>query len=141
MKKKLKVLTLVLASLSSICYAGMGDYDNYLSNVRINNMSYGVYTSGTKEVQFFCIGLKRDGDVVTPDTICKVDLYGHHKQGFDKMLETARYYYATGENIRVYYKGDVWSDSDFSSAFSKNELIAITTCISSDYCMGPKSAK
>lgn len=33
MKKKLKVLTLVLASLSSVCYAGMGDYNNYVSDV------------------------------------------------------------------------------------------------------------
>ncbi|HBN2067309.1 TPA: subtilase cytotoxin subunit B-like protein [Escherichia coli] len=141
MKKKLKVLTLVLASLSSVCYAGMGDYNNYVSDVRINNLSYGVYTSGSKEVQFFCIGLMRNGGTVTPDTVCKVDLFGYHKQGFDNMLETARYYYATGEGVRVYYKGDVWTDSDFSSAFSRNELIAITTCSSSDYCMGPTSAK
>lgn len=54
------------------------------------------------------------------------------------MLETARYYYATGEDVKVYYKGNVWTDSDFSNAFSGNELIAIATCSSSDYCMGPK---
>lgn len=64
MKKKLKVLTLVLASLSSVCYAGMGDYNNYVSDVRINNLSYGVYTSGSKEVQFFCIGLMRNGGLL-----------------------------------------------------------------------------
>lgn len=58
MKKKLKVLTLALASLSSVCYAAMADYDTYVSNVQINNLSYGVYTSGGKETQFFCIGLK-----------------------------------------------------------------------------------
>ncbi|MCQ7830788.1 subtilase cytotoxin subunit B-like protein, partial [Salmonella enterica] len=48
MKKKLKVLTLALASLSSVCYAAMADYDTYVSNVQINNLSYGVYTSGGK---------------------------------------------------------------------------------------------
>lgn len=53
MKKKLKVLTLVLASLSSVCYAGMGDYNNYVSDVRINNLSYGVYTSGVRKFSFF----------------------------------------------------------------------------------------
>ncbi|HGB4035233.1 TPA: subtilase cytotoxin subunit B-like protein, partial [Salmonella enterica subsp. enterica serovar Java] len=26
---------------------------------------------------------------------------------------------------------------NFTAAFSGNELIAITTCTSSDYCMGP----
>lgn len=61
MKKKLKVLTLALASLSSVCYAGMADYDKYMSNAQINNLSYGVYTSGGKETQYFCIGLTRGG--------------------------------------------------------------------------------
>lgn len=55
MKKKLKVLTLALASLSSVCYAAMADYDTYVSNVQIKNLSYGVYTSGDKETQFFFV--------------------------------------------------------------------------------------
>lgn len=59
MKNKLKVLALTLASLSSVCYANMADYNTYQSNVQINNLSYGVYRSGDKESQFFCVGLKR----------------------------------------------------------------------------------
>lgn len=31
----------------------MADYDTYVSNVQIKNLSYGVYTSGDKETQFF----------------------------------------------------------------------------------------
>lgn len=137
MKKKLKVLTLALASLSSVCYAGMADYNMHVSNVQINNLAYGVYKSGEKETQFFCVGLKRGSEVITVDTVCKVDVYGAHHQGFDNMLETARYYYATGEDVRVYYKENVWSDSDFKQAFGHRELISITTCSSSSYCMGP----
>lgn len=53
MKKKLKVLTLALASLSSVCYAAMADYDTYVSNVQIKNLSYGVYTSGIRKLSFF----------------------------------------------------------------------------------------
>ncbi len=53
MKKKLKVLTLALASISSVCYAAMADYDTYVSNVQINNLSYGVYTSGVRKLSFF----------------------------------------------------------------------------------------
>ncbi|EDN2118911.1 subtilase cytotoxin subunit B-like protein, partial [Salmonella enterica] len=86
MKKKLKVLTLALASLSSVCYAAMADYDTYVSNVQINNLSYGVYTSGDKETQFFCIGLKHGSEAISINAMCKVDVYGNHKQGFDNML-------------------------------------------------------
>ncbi|EAA7839002.1 subtilase cytotoxin subunit B-like protein [Salmonella enterica] len=137
MKKKLKVLTLALASLSSVCYAGMADYDKYISNAQINNLSYGVYTTGGKETQYFCIGVKRGSHVPDVNAICKFDVFGNHKQGFDNMLATARYYYATGEDVRVYYKENVWSDINFTAAFSGNELIALTTCSSSTYCMGP----
>ncbi|EJQ3115301.1 subtilase cytotoxin subunit B-like protein [Salmonella enterica] len=138
MKNKLKVLTLALASLSSVCHAGMADYDDYTSEVHIKNLSYGVYKSAEKETQFFCIELKRGSEVLTVDTMCKVDVYGNHKQGFDNMLTTARYHYATGQSVRVYYKPNVWYDSDFKSGFSSNELIAITTCDSSGHCMGPE---
>ncbi|EBE7903980.1 subtilase cytotoxin subunit B-like protein [Salmonella enterica] len=139
MKKKLKVMTLALASLSSVCYAAMADYDTYVSNVQINNLSYGVYTSGGKETQFFCIGLKRGSEAISVNAVCKVDVYGNHKQGFDNMLNIAKYYYTTGGDVRIYYKENVWRDPDFKSAFSSRELIAITTCSSSSYCMGPAS--
>lgn len=115
----------------------MADYDTYVSNVQINNLSTGVYKSGVKETQFFCIGLKQGSTATSINNICKVDVYGDHKQGFDNMLNTARYYYTTGEDVRIYYKENVWSDTDFKSAFSSRELIAITTCSSSSYCMGP----
>ncbi|HCL5312886.1 TPA: subtilase cytotoxin subunit B-like protein [Salmonella enterica] len=141
MKNKLKVLTLALASLSSACYAGMADYDKYMSNIQINNLSYGVYKSGGKESQFFCIGLKKGSQVPDVSIICKADVFGYHKQGFDNMLQTARYYYATGENVRVYYKENVWYDKEFTAAFSGNELTALTTCSASDYCMGPNVPK
>lgn len=72
MKKKLKVLTLALASLSSVCYAAMADYDTYVSNVQINNLSYGVYTSGGKETQFFCIGLKRGSEAISVNAVCEL---------------------------------------------------------------------
>ncbi|MCD3653534.1 subtilase family AB5 toxin binding subunit, partial [Escherichia coli] len=52
--------------------------------------------------------------------------------------EMAKYYYATGESIRVYYKENVWSDSEFKKAFATNELISLSTCSSSDYGMGPQ---
>ncbi|HHS2250658.1 TPA: subtilase family AB5 toxin binding subunit [Salmonella enterica subsp. enterica] len=141
MKNKLKVLTLALASLSSACYAGMPDYDKYLSSSQINNLSYGVYTSAGKETQYFCIGIKKRSQIPVVHTICKMDVFGTHKQGFDNMLAAAKYYYATGEDVRVYYKENVWSDSEFISAFSANELIALTTCSTSDYCMGPVNPK
>ncbi|MBA3111261.1 subtilase cytotoxin subunit B-like protein [Salmonella enterica] len=137
MKNKLKVLTLALASLSSACYAGMADYDKYMSNVQINNLSYGVYTSGGRDTQYFCIGLKKGSQVPAVNNICKFDVFGTHKQGFDNMLATAKYYYATGEDVRVYYKENSWIDTNFTAAFSGNELIALTTCSSSTYCMGP----
>ncbi|EBA3495714.1 subtilase cytotoxin subunit B-like protein, partial [Salmonella enterica] len=53
------------------------------------------------------------------------------------MLNIAKYYYTTGGDVRIYYKENVWRDPDFKSAFSSRELIAITTCSSSSYCMGP----
>ncbi|EBY1909353.1 subtilase cytotoxin subunit B-like protein [Salmonella enterica subsp. enterica] len=137
MKNKLKVLTLAFASLSSVCYANMSGYNKYVSNVQINNLSYGVYTSAGKQTQFLCVGLKRGSQVPDVNIMCKIDVFGNHKQGFDNMLETAKYYYATGEDVRVYYIDNVWSDSDFTGAFSNKELISITTCSASDYCMGP----
>ncbi|HHT0302115.1 TPA: subtilase family AB5 toxin binding subunit [Raoultella planticola] len=138
MKLKMKFMFIALSFLSSVCHAAMSDHDKYMSNVKINNLSYGVYKSGSKETQYFCIGIKRGSETLPVDNICKFDVYGYHQQGFDNMLETARYYYATGEDVRVYYKEGVWYDNDFTKAFSTNELIAITTCSSSDYCMGPQ---
>ncbi|HDX6815656.1 TPA: subtilase cytotoxin subunit B-like protein [Escherichia coli] len=139
MKRKIKIALFFMSLISGVSHAGMGDYNTYLSNVQINNLTFGVYNSGGKESRFFCIGIKRDNAQLPVHSICKVDVYGHHKQGFDNMLEMAKYYYATGEELRVYYKENVWSDTDFKSAFSSNELISISTCSSHDYCMGPRT--
>ncbi|MBP1520793.1 subtilase cytotoxin subunit B-like protein [Salmonella enterica subsp. enterica serovar Worthington] len=136
MKNKLNVLALTLASLSSVCYANMADYNTYQSNVQINNLSHGVYKSGVRTVSF-CIGLNNESQIPNANTMCKMDVFGTHKQGFDNMLATARYYYTTGEKVRIYYKENVWADRNFTAGFSGNELIAITTCSSIDYCMGP----
>mgnify|MGYP004711018975 FL=1 len=139
MKRKIKIALFFMSLISGVSHAGMADYNTYLSNVQINNLTLGVYNSGGKESRFFCIGIKRDNAQLPVHSICKVDVYGHHKQGFDNMLEMAKYYYATGEELRVYYKENVWSDTDFKSAFSSNELISISTCSSHDYCMGPRT--
>ena len=139
MKRKIKIALFFMSLNSGVSHAGMADYNTYLSNVQINNLTLGVYNSGGKESRFFCIGIKRDNAQLPVHSICKVDVYGHHKQGFDNMLEMAKYYYATGEELRVYYKENVWSDTDFKSAFSSNELISISTCSSHDYCMGPRT--
>ncbi|HIC8341458.1 TPA: subtilase family AB5 toxin binding subunit, partial [Salmonella enterica] len=32
---------------------------------------------------------------------------------------------------------NVWGDREFTAAFSANELIALTSCSSPTYCMGP----
>lgn len=53
MKKKLKVLTLALASLSSVCYAAMADYDTYVSNVQINNCLMVCIRQGVRKLSFF----------------------------------------------------------------------------------------
>ena len=139
MKRKIKIALFFMSLISGVSHAGMADYNTYLSNVQINNLTFGVYNSGGKESRFFCIGIKRDNAQLPVHSICKVDVYGHHKQGFDNMLEMAKYYYATGEELRAYYKENVWSDTDFKSAFSSNELISISTCSSHDYCMGPRT--
>ncbi|HAV9405820.1 TPA: subtilase cytotoxin subunit B-like protein [Escherichia coli] len=142
MKRYINFALICLSLLSSSSYAIMNDYDKYLSNVQINNFSYGVYKSDStepnKESQFFCIGIKRDNLVLSVNRICKFDIYGSHLKGFDNMMEMAKYYYATGESIRVYYKDNVWTDTEFTKAFSTNELISLSTCSSSDYCMGPQ---
>ncbi len=100
MKNKLNVLALTLASLSSVCYANMADYNTYQSNVQINNLSHGVYKSGVRTVSF-CIGLNNESQIPNANTMCKMDVFGTHKQGFDNMLATARYYYTTGESKNI----------------------------------------
>ena len=135
-----KIMLVSFLALSGVCHAGMADYDKYFSQVKINNFSYGVYKSGEKETQFFCIGMQKDSGNLPFNTVCKVDVYGTHQQGFTAMMETAKYYYATGEKIRVYYKDDVWTDSDFAQAFSNKELISLSTCSSLTYCMGPQKS-
>lgn len=44
----------------------------------------------------FCIELKRGSEAISVNAMCKVDVYGNHKQGFDNMLNIAKYYYTTG---------------------------------------------
>lgn len=51
-EKEIKGSDSCSASLSSVCYAAMADYDTYVSNVQINNLSYGVYTSGVRKLSF-----------------------------------------------------------------------------------------
>lgn len=136
MKKKLKVLIFVFVLLFSVCYVVMVDYDMYVSNVQINNLFYGVYMLGGKEIQFFCIGLKYGSEVISINVMCKVDVYGNYKQGFDNMLNIVKYYYIIGGDVRIYYKENVWCDFDFKSVFFFRELIVIIICSLLSYCMG-----
>ena len=133
----LKSFLVALSLFSSCGYAAMKDYDKYFSQVIINNFAYGVYNSGGKETQYFCIGIKRGDETLPLNVVCKFDLFGNHKQGFQEMMDIAKYHYATGDRIRVYYKEPVWTDADFVNAFSNGELIALTSCSSDTYCMGP----
>lgn len=53
MKRKIKFALIFMSLFSGLSYAGMADYNTYLSNVQINNLTFGVYNSGGKETQFF----------------------------------------------------------------------------------------
>ncbi|HDL7811038.1 TPA: subtilase cytotoxin subunit B-like protein [Yersinia enterocolitica] len=135
---KIKAIALTSLLVSSVTSAAMKDYDTYYSNVIINNFSSGVYNSGGKDTTFFCIGYTRVGNKPDINNACKVDVYGKYKNGFSAMMDTAKFYYSTGLQVRVYIKKDVWYDPAFRTGFSANELIAITSCSSHDYCVGPK---
>lgn len=52
MKVQVKLLFVALSFFSGAGYAGMSDYGTYLSNVQINNLTYGYINQEIKKLSF-----------------------------------------------------------------------------------------
>ncbi|EOI6842021.1 subtilase family AB5 toxin binding subunit [Salmonella enterica] len=138
MKKIFSVCALLIAACPWSSWAEWtGDSSiNYYSDEVITDFHVGQYNSS----EYFCIKtvIKLGGG--TPVISCALSKQSKWLPSFFNMLEQARYFYSTGQSIRVYVEPNVWTDRSFVAAFSSNALVGLSSCSSSE-CFGPVKPK
>ncbi|HDI3023914.1 subtilase cytotoxin subunit B [Cronobacter sp. EKM101R] len=107
------------------------------SNVKIGD----VHTGMINDDAYFCVkAVRSDFSAIA----CAVQNESVWAPNFDMLYNQAMYFYSTGENVRLYFKPDVWSRQDFISALSTNAITGFSTCNSAmsehNVCFGPDKA-
>ncbi|EEO3279340.1 subtilase cytotoxin subunit B, partial [Salmonella enterica subsp. enterica serovar Montevideo] len=49
----------------------------------------------------------------------------------------ARYFYSTGQSVRIHVQKNIWTYPLFVNTFSANALVGLSSC-SATQCFGPK---
>ncbi|EAV6571134.1 subtilase cytotoxin subunit B [Salmonella enterica] len=137
----MKKITSVCVLLSLICSFNAsaewtGDnISGYYKNRIISEFHVGQVGNG----DYFCIKLVRananSGD--TPDTMCSVSNQSIWAPSFKILKEQARYFYATGQTIMVYFMYTTWTYKPFLDTFSNRVLTGFSTCNNATDCFGP----
>ncbi|ECG8589180.1 subtilase cytotoxin subunit B [Salmonella enterica subsp. salamae] len=105
---------------------------NYFSDEVISDFHVGQFYSSA----YFCIKVDKKQGGGTPVVACALSNDSKWIPSFNTMLEQARYFYITGQSIRVYVEPNVWSNQSFVNAFSTNALVGLSSCSASE-CFGP----
>ncbi|EDI6983372.1 subtilase cytotoxin subunit B [Salmonella enterica] len=141
MKKIFSVCALLIAACPWSSWAKWtGDSSiNYYSDEVITGFHVGQYHGS----EYFCIKTVKKPGVGggTPIIACALSKQSKWLPSFfDIMLEQARYFYGTGQSIRVYVEPNVWIDKSFVAALSSNALVGLSSCSTSE-CFGPVKPK
>ncbi|EAX4622269.1 subtilase cytotoxin subunit B [Salmonella enterica] len=136
----MKKITPVCALLSLICSFNAsaewtGDYHSisYFSYRVISEFHVGQIDGG----DYFCIKTVKVDGSGTPIIACSVSNKSVWAPSFKVLLEQAKYFYNTGQSVRIYYQDNIWIHKSFVNTFSTNALVGLSSC-SATACFGPE---
>ncbi|EAZ2978526.1 subtilase cytotoxin subunit B [Salmonella enterica] len=86
---------------------------------------------------YFCIKTVKANGSGTPVVACAVSKQSIWAPSFKELLDQARYFYSTGQSVRIHVQKNIWTYPLFVNAFSANALVGLSSC-SATQCFGPK---
>lgn len=111
-----------------------GDKTNaYYSDEVISELHVGQIDTGP----YFCIKTVKANGSGTPVVACAVSKQSIWAPSFKELLDQARYFYSTGQSVRIHVQKNIWTYPLFVNAFSANALVGLSSC-SATQCFGPK---
>ncbi|EHR7007643.1 subtilase cytotoxin subunit B [Salmonella enterica] len=111
-----------------------GDKTNaYYSDEVISELHVGQIDTGP----YFCIKTVKANGSGTPVVTCAVSKQSIWAPSFKELLDQARYFYSTGQSVRIHVQKNIWTYPLFVNAFSANALVGLSSC-SATQCFGPK---
>ncbi|EIZ0910424.1 subtilase cytotoxin subunit B [Salmonella enterica] len=111
-----------------------GDKTNaYYSDEVISELHVGQIDTGP----YFCIKTVKANGSSTPVVACAVSKQSIWAPSFKELLDQARYFYSTGQSVRIHVQKNIWTYPLFVNAFSANALVGLSSC-SATQCFGPK---
>ncbi|EKB7764814.1 subtilase cytotoxin subunit B [Salmonella enterica] len=111
-----------------------GDKTNaYYSDEVISELHVGQIDTGP----YFCIKtVKANGSGISV-VACAVSKQSIWAPSFKELLDQARYFYSTGQSVRIHVQKNIWTYPLFVNTFSANALVGLSSC-SATQCFGPK---
>lgn len=111
-----------------------GDKTNaYYSDEVISELHVGQIDTGP----YFCIKTVKANGSGTPVVACAVSKQSIWAPSFKELLDQTRYFYSTGQSVRIHVQKNIWTYPLFVNAFSANALVGLSSC-SATQCFGPK---
>ncbi|EMY1264207.1 subtilase cytotoxin subunit B [Salmonella enterica] len=111
-----------------------GDKTNaYYSDEVISELHVGQIDTSP----YFCIKTVKANGSGTPVVACAVSKQSIWAPSFKELLDQARYFYSTGQSVRIHVQKNIWTYPLFVNTFSANALVGLSSC-SATQCFGPK---
>ncbi|EOG4064263.1 typhoid-like toxin S-CDT binding subunit PltB [Salmonella enterica] len=111
-----------------------GDKTNaYYSDEVISELHVGQIDTSP----YFCIKTVKANGSSTPVVACAVSKQSIWAPSFKELLDQARYFYSTGQSVRIHVQKNIWTYPLFVNTFSANALVGLSSC-SATQCFGPK---
>lgn len=111
-----------------------GDNTNaYYSDEVISELHVGQIDTSP----YFCIKTVKANGSGTPVVACAVSKQSIWAPSFKELLDQARYFYSTGQSVRIHVQKNIWTYPLFVNTFSANSLVGLSSC-SATQCFGPK---
>ncbi|ECO0171217.1 subtilase cytotoxin subunit B [Salmonella enterica subsp. enterica serovar Typhimurium] len=111
-----------------------GDNTNaYYSDEAISELHVGQIDTSP----YFCIKTVKANGSGTPVVACAVSKQSIWAPSFKELLDQARYFYSTGQSVRIHVQKNIWTYPLFVNTFSANALVGLSSC-SATQCFGPK---
>ncbi|ECQ0056650.1 subtilase cytotoxin subunit B, partial [Salmonella enterica] len=102
-----------------------GDKTNaYYSDEVISELHVGQIDTGP----YFCIKTVKANGSGTPVVACAVSKQSIWAPSFKELLDQARYFYSTGQSVRIHVQKNIWTYPLFVNAFSANALVGLSSC-------------
>ncbi|EEB5496543.1 subtilase cytotoxin subunit B [Salmonella enterica] len=134
MNKFVPVYTLLILIYSFNASAvWTGDNTNvYYSDEVISEVHVGQIDTSP----YFCIKTVKANGSGTPVVACAVSKQSIWAPSFKELLDQARYFYSTGQSVRIHVQKNIWTYPPFVNTFSANALVGLSSC-SATQCFGP----